>query len=231
MIFEVSSIAEIRDRLITAGVELDEDIHTTLDGSRKITVHDPDGNEVQFTEYPDQDRVRFSMPPVPERHSCSSLLYTTQVAYQVKDAVNMDRFYRLGLGFRKVDSLSYADLTAAGIGEEEMDRQARTRLAILRGKPWINYYEVAPHQYIALFHAEGKTLKEERNLDDTCGYQHLCIEVTDIYSAWDAVTQNGLIPVEPIRYGPDGAYQFWLTDPDGNRLELMQYTDEALHLK
>lgn len=45
------------------------------------------------------------------------------------------------------------------------------------------------------------------------------------------MTRNGLVPDEPIRYGPDGAYQFWLTDPDGNRLELMQYTDEALHLK
>ncbi len=229
--FEVSSIEEIRDRLVSAGVRPDEDIHSTVDGSREITVHDPDGNEVQFTEYPDGDRARISMPPVPEGHSCSLVLYTTQVAYQVKDAVNMDRFYRLGLGFRKVDSLSLADREAAERAGEATDLPARTRLKILSEKPWIDYYEVAPHQYIELFHAEGKTLKEDRHLDDAGGYQHLCIEVADIQAAWDAVTRNGLIPDEPIRYGPDGAYQFWLTDPDGNRLELMQYTEEALHLK
>ena len=229
--FEVPSIKDIRDRLAAAGVGLDEDIHSTVDGSLEITVHDPDGNEVQFTEYPEADCARISMPSVPKDHSCSSVLYTTQVAYQVKDAVNMDRFYRLGLGFRKVDSLSFADRMAAETGGGERDLCARTQLEVLREKPWIDYYEVAPHQYIELFHAGGKALKEDRHLDDTCGYQHLCIEVADIQAAWDAVSLNGLVPDEPIRYGPDGAYQFWLTDPDGNRLELMQYTDEALHLK
>jgi len=34
-----------------------------------------------------------------------------------------------------------------------------------------------------------------------------------------------------IALGVEGSYQFWLVDPDGNRLELMEYTKEAKQLK
>lgn len=102
---------------------------------------------------------------------------------------------------------------------------------MIKDRPWIDYIEIAPHQYIELFHVDGQTLKEDRNLADAFGYQHICIEVEDIHKAWDAVTYNGLTPDEPIRLGPEGAYQFWLTDPDGNRLELMEYTKDAYQLR
>ena len=42
---------------------------------------------------------------------------------------------------------------------------------------------------------------------------------------------NGITPDTKISPGADGAYQFWLTDPDGNRLELMEYTEDALQIK
>ena len=41
----------------------------------------------------------------------------------------------------------------------------------------------------------------------------------------------GIVPEGPISMGGDGAWQFWLVDPDGNRLELMQYSDKALRLR
>lgn len=33
-----------------------------------------------------------------------------------------------------------------------------------------------------------------------------------------------------IALGAEGAYQFWLVDPDGNRLELMEYAPGAKQL-
>ncbi|MBQ9643013.1 MAG: Gfo/Idh/MocA family oxidoreductase [Lachnospiraceae bacterium] len=228
--FEVESIEALRERLVSFGVKLDDDIHPTIDGAREITVHDPDGNEVQFTEYPKGDTARIAMPPAPEGHSCSQVLYTTQVAYQVKDAVNMEYFYRFGLGLKKVFRLTYADLAAALEQGGQADPKMLMGMKMMGDKSWIDYIEVAPHQYIELFHTDGQNLEVDRDLADAKGYQHLCIEVEDIHAAWDAVIYNGLKPDEEIRLGPDGAYQFWLTDPDGNRLELMQYTDEALQL-
>ncbi len=229
--FEVESIEALRERLVSFGVKLDDDIHPTLDGSREITVHDPDGNEVQFTEYGKGDAARIPMPPIPEGHSCSAVQYTTQVAYQVKDAVNMEYFYRFGLGLKKVMKLTYGELAAAMERSGQADPQMVMGMKMMGDKSWIDYLEVAPHQYIELFHTDGQTLEEDRKLDDAKGYQHLCIEVEDIHAAWDAVTKNGLKPDEEIRLGPDGAYQFWLTDPDGNRLELMQYSETAMQLQ
>ena len=37
-------------------------------------------------------------------------------------------------------------------------------------------------------------------------------------------------PDTEISLGADGAYQFWLVDPDGNRLELMEYAEGAKQL-
>lgn len=229
--FEVASIEAIRDRMVAHGVHLDEDIHPTLDGALEITVHDPDGNEVQFTQYPTGDQVRIPMPPVCEGHSCSQVNYITQVAYQVKDAANMEFFYRFGLGLKKVMTLTYGQLAAAMEASGNADPKMLMGMKRMGDQAWIDYIEVAPHQYIELFYTPGQSLEEDRNLQDAYGYQHICIEVADIQAAWKAVTANGLVPDGPVQLGPDGAYQFWLTDPDGNRLELMQYSENALQIQ
>ncbi|MBQ9612836.1 MAG: Gfo/Idh/MocA family oxidoreductase [Lachnospiraceae bacterium] len=228
--YEVRSIEELRARLLENGVSIDEDIHTTIDGAREIMVHDPDGNEVQFTEYPKGEAARISMPEIPEGHSISFVEYTTQVAYQVKDAVNMENFYCLGLGLKKVFTLHYTDLLAAMEASGKADPQMLMGMRMMGDRAWIDYIEVAPHQYIELFHTDGQELKEDRDLADSFGYQHLCIEVEDIEAAWKAVTENGLTPEGKPRRGVDGSWQFWLVDPDGNRLELMQYTENSRQL-
>ena len=73
-------------------------------------------------------------------------------------------------------------------------------------------------------------MREDRKLQDSYGYQHICIEVSDIRKAWKVVTSNGIKPDTEISLGLDGAYQFWLTDPDGNRMEFMEYTEGAMQL-
>ena|GEM_PF-8881 len=229
--FEVESIEALREQLVADKVIIEDDIHTTIDGAREIMVHDPDGNEVQFTEYPKGEAARIQMPEIPAAHSCSHVHYTTQVAYQVQDDVNMENFYCLGLGLKKVMTLYYADLLAALEASGQADPQTLIAMRMMKDRPWIDYIEIAPHQYIELFHTDGQTLKEDRHLSDSFGYQHICIEVEDIHKAWEAVIDNGLTPDTDISLGAAGAYQFWLVDPDGNRLELMQYTDDSLQLK
>ena len=211
-----TSIEEIRDRLAAEGVEIATDIHPTADGSREIVVMDPDGNEVQFTEYAKDGS---GAVPLTEDHreSCSAVRYTTQVAFQVQDAVNMVNFYCLGLGLKKIKTLTYGELCDFAEASGMADEKALMGMRMMGDRPWIDYIEVAPHQYIELFHTDGQQLQELRDLSGYDGYQHICLEVSDIHAAWDACIANGLKPDTEISLGADGAYQFWLVDPDGNR--------------
>lgn len=258
--FEVADIRAWSDYLKSRGVSLLTDVHPTLDGSEEISFLDPDGNEVQLTQYgPDagknlgitpvgcgdgSGKTKVSAKPCGSENrdaaantdSCASaptvppLFFTTQVAYQVQNDQEMLDFYTKGLGLKRVFYLTYGmmaeALKASGIISEE---QAEPLLA-QKDKVWIDYIEVAPHQYIELFHGFGQTLEERRDLTGYYGYQHLCIEVADIQKALDDVTANGLTPDTPLNLGADYSYQFWLVDPDGNRLEMMQYTEKSLQL-
>jgi hypothetical protein len=42
--------------------------------------------------------------------------------------------------------------------------------------------------------------------------------------------KNGIKLDKDIDLGPDGTYQLWIVDPDGNRIELMQYTEKSKQL-
>jgi lactoylglutathione lyase len=43
---------------------------------------------------------------------------------------------------------------------------------------------------------------------------------------------RGLPPSpNPPRLGKDGNWQYWITDPDGNRFELMQIMPDSLHVE
>lgn len=226
--YEVDDIQAMRDRLINAGVALKEDVHTTVDGSREMAVLDPDGNEIQFTEY-GKDSV-IPLTPAGKREPYSPLKFTTQVALQIQDEINMRNFYCRGLGLKKVFTLTYGDLANSLERSGMADEQTLSGLRMMAAMPCIDYIEVAPHQYIEFFYCTGQEKKEERDLSKFYGYQHICLEVTDIHAAWDAVTYNGIKPDTEIALGAEGAYQFWLVDPDGNRLELMEYAPGAKQL-
>lgn len=226
--YEVNDIDVIRENLVNKGITLKEDVHITVDGSRECSVLDPDGNEIQFTEYAKGEKA-FHQLTKDVRESCSLVKFTTQVALSVRDAVNMENFYCTGLGLKKAATLTYGDM-AAYLAENHMaDEKTLSGLMMIKDRPWIDYIEVGPHQYIELFH-EMDDKKEQPDLKKHYGYQHFCLEVSDINEAWDAVTANGIQPYTQIALGAEGAYQFWMRDPDGNELELMEYTDRALQL-
>jgi lactoylglutathione lyase len=167
----------------------------------------------------------------PNHRVCSRVNYTTQVAFWVNDEQNMLPFYTRGLGMKKVATLSFADLAKTMEHAGNLTDEQLRGLRMMGNKPWIDYIEVAPHQYIELFYSAQKTLEESQDLQFSYGFQHICIEVSDIQESWKAVTANGITPDTEINLGADGAYQFWITDPDGNRLEFMEYGPDALQRK
>ncbi len=60
-------------------------------------------------------------------------------------------------------------------------------------------------------------------------YAHLCLEVTGLADLRAALLDRG-VSVGEIRSGLDHSLQAWLADPDGNRIELMEYTHRSAQL-
>ena len=58
-------------------------------------------------------------------------------------------------------------------------------------------------------------------------YSHLCLEVNDIDATVNDLRANGIECSAPCRPEGDMSWQSWITDPDGNRIELHAYTPES----
>jgi lactoylglutathione lyase len=55
------------------------------------------------------------------------------------------------------------------------------------------------------------------------GFEHFAIEVSSLAATIAGLTEAGLTPGEPVVHGPDGPKTSWLVDPDGYRLELVEW--------
>ena len=60
-------------------------------------------------------------------------------------------------------------------------------------------------------------------------YQHFCLEVDDLTGTVAAMRAHGVEVSDP-KTGRDRSLQAWLADPDGNRIELHQYTPQSKQL-
>ncbi len=60
-------------------------------------------------------------------------------------------------------------------------------------------------------------------------YGHFCLEVTGLADLHETLIARG-INIGPISTGMDGSFQAWLADPDGNRIELMEYTHASAQI-
>ena len=57
-------------------------------------------------------------------------------------------------------------------------------------------------------------------------FRHICLEVDDIESTVQTLRDRGIEVSDP-KLGGDQSWQAWITDPDGNRIELHHYTAES----
>ena len=118
------------------------------------------------------------------------------VAFRVTDLSRALDFYCHALGFREAFRL---------------DREGEP-------SPWIVYLHVAPGQFLELFPgSEGQAPPRGRT-----GYDHYCLVVDDMRATLRELSSRGLdVTAEPVM-GLDGNWQYWIRDPDGNAIELME---------
>ena len=56
--------------------------------------------------------------------------------------------------------------------------------------------------------------------------KHFCLEVEDMDAVISRLSNRG-VEVSAKKMGADNAWQAWITDPSGVRIELMQYSDTS----
>src|SRR3712207_2744851 len=126
------------------------------------------------------------------------------VAIRVKDATRTLDFYTNKLGF------------------SEMMRLDRD------GRLWLVYLRITDDQFLEVFpEGEGERAAER----EAVGYNHMCLEVSDIDVALRELDAAGVPLIRDKQMGADGNWQAWIEDPDGHRIELMQMMPDSLQAK
>ncbi len=120
------------------------------------------------------------------------------VCYRVRDLDRAIEFYTSKLGF--VSAFEFLD-------------NAGVRYGV--------YLKVAGRSFIELFTG----LEDE--VPQPGSFLHICLEVDDIDTAVADLRAKGVEVSDP-HYGGDNSWQAWVTDPDGNRIELHSYTTDSL---
>ena len=123
------------------------------------------------------------------------------IAINAKDMEKSLDFYTRILGFTKAFSMEHHET----------------------GKPWIEYLQ-AGNQFVELFYNGTEDNPWRSSLR---GFNHLCLQVDDIYTTVKQIEETGYLMDQPVKQGRDTNLQAWLTDPDGIRIELMQISSQS----
>jgi lactoylglutathione lyase len=96
------------------------------------------------------------------------------------------------------------------------------------GRLWIVYLRITDTQYLELFPGgDGKRAPGPNEI----GPNHFCLEVDDLDAAIGELADRGVSLTQAKKKAVDGNNQAWIEDPDGNRIELMQMSEECLQFR
>ena len=147
------------------------------------------------------------------------------VSFKVRDMKVSQEFYIQKLGFRKCFEIK----RNPDGGEPTPKEVVQDSGTYDNDKLWITYIQAAERQFIELFtmdEGDSDALPQGNDI----GYLHLAMIVEDIHAYREEIVSRGTeIDIEP-RMGMDGTWQMWIHDPDGNKIECMQYTDKSAQL-
>ncbi len=122
------------------------------------------------------------------------------VCFTVSDLAGAEAFYRDTLGFQRAFDFTRDDGTRFG-----------------------TYLKAGARCFIELFEGDHTEPTQGQS------FRHICLEVDDIEAAVAGLRARGVDVTDPAM-GGDGSWQAWMADPDGNRIELHQYTDQSKQL-
>jgi catechol 2,3-dioxygenase-like lactoylglutathione lyase family enzyme len=104
------------------------------------------------------------------------------------------------------------------------------------GKDFGFYFDLGNRSFLEIFDNKGASEKWGGNYkklvppQGPSPYQHFCLEVQDIEGEVKKLRDKGLAVMD-IKVGMDNSKQAWIKDPDGNAIELMEYTEKSLQVR
>jgi lactoylglutathione lyase len=100
------------------------------------------------------------------------------------------------------------------------------------GKPFGYYFECGNSSFLEFFDQAMASEVWGGKVEELAigtRYKHFCLEVTGLDEFCRKLKDKG-VDVSGISMGMDNSRQAWITDPDGNQIELMEYGHSSLQL-
>jgi catechol 2,3-dioxygenase-like lactoylglutathione lyase family enzyme len=192
--FATADAQALRRYLAAHGVPVSPEVSVNPDGSRSFVAHDPEGNKVVFQ----QDGPQPLPEPASAAHSLSS--HIMHAGYMVRNRAALDHFYKDLLGFHLYWQ-----------GGNPDTRTDWVMMQVPDGTDWIEYMlYLPPHPSLAQLGSAD----------------HLAPGVVSVAGLQQKLEQKGWKPApgkNPQVLGVDGKMQLDLLDPDGTRVEFMEF--------
>jgi catechol 2,3-dioxygenase-like lactoylglutathione lyase family enzyme len=192
--FATSGAEALRRYLGAKGVAVPAALTMGPNGSRSFLVHDPEGNKVYF----EQQGAHHLAEPASAAHSLSS--HIMHAGYVVRNRAALDHFYKDILGFHLYWQ-----------GGNPASRVDWVMMQVPDGTDWIEYMLYLP---------------ANPSLAELGSANHLAPGVESVAQLQAKLEQRGWKPTpgkNPQILGVDGKMQLDLTDPDGTRIEFMEF--------
>ena len=193
--FQTADADKLRRYLGAHGVSVPNSVTSNKDGSRSFLVHDPEDNKVEF--------VQAGMHRLAEPKNASARLsgHIMHAGYQVHDRAALDHFYKDILGFH---------LYWQG-GAKDGGHIDWVMMQVPDGTDWIEYMLYLPNPPSR--EALGSANHIAPGVVSVAGLQHRLEQ-----RGWVAPAGK-----DPKVLGVDGKLQLDLHDPDGTRVEFMEF--------
>ncbi|MBC5581202.1 VOC family protein [Anaerofilum sp. BX8] len=159
----------------------------------------------------------------------------THCTFVCRDYAATQHFYGEVLGLKKLFGIDYDQKTIDDFktrGYDDFDGKV--------GEEWLSYYKVAPREFIELFNVPYNGKNDTQNE----GFHHVCLMVEDVVAAARELEGKGVTlwrgprwmnnpftePFDGTEVGQCGSIAFYIQDPEGNEIEVMQYTENSLQV-
>ena len=195
--YNTADAVGLRKYLGSHSVAVPSSVSKASDGSQFFDVKDPEGNAIQFVQPPDHPMSVLDNPM--SKH-------VIHIGYLVHDPAAEDTFYRALLGFRPYWHGAMKDEGTDWVSQQVPD-----------GTDWIEYM---------LVKGPEKTGIPPSMSQDTLGVlDHFSLGVHNMEKAVTLLYEGERVTGKhsPPQIGRDGKWQFNLYDPDGIRVELMEF--------
>lgn len=193
--FSTTDAEALRKYLGARGVAVPQAVTVNPDGNQSFVVRDPEGNKVGFQ----QDGHHPQAEPASSDRSLSS--HIMHAGYVVRNRAALDHFYKDILGFHLYWQ-----------GGNPDTRVDWVMMQVPNGTDWIEYM---------------LNLPANPSLSQLGSANHLAPGVTSVAQLQAMLERRGWKPASdhnPQILGVDGKMQLDLTDPDGTRIEFMEFT-------